>query len=341
VSSVSNDLWFSDAAYRGPGGNYDDAPAGWQMIAQSDPNSDGYFGVAFKNTQTGEVVVANRGSRLDKEGLKQDWAGSDTKILGQGGLGIPASFNRSTEFANQVTADNPGAPIHFTGHSLGGAEAQVQAAVTGGSATTFGAPGAAFAVDSNQAAAASGSVVNYVLPGDLIGSHGKHIGETRMITPSGTTVVKDIAAIVVASLIGGLLGALAVVLGLVIANHPLGNYAKALAGMSGGGGGGNSSSASGGGPPAARITDLHTCPMVTGVVPHVGGPIITGMPTVLTGNQPQARVTDIAICTGPPDMIIKASSTVLVGGLPAARIGDTTVHGGVIVTGLPTVLIGG
>jgi uncharacterized Zn-binding protein involved in type VI secretion len=95
------------------------------------------------------------------------------------------------------------------------------------------------------------------------------------------------------------------------------------------------------GQPAARITDMHTCPMVTGVVPHVGGPIVTGMPTVLTGSLPQARVTDTAICTGPPDMIVKGSATVLVGGLPAARIGDNTVHGGVIVTGLPTVLIGG
>jgi uncharacterized Zn-binding protein involved in type VI secretion len=81
--------------------------------------------------------------------------------------------------------------------------------------------------------------------------------------------------------------------------------------------------------------------MVTVLVPHVGGPIVTGMPTVLTGKLPQARITDIAICVGPPDVIIKASATVLVGKLPAARIGDMTVHGGVIVTGLPTVLIGG
>lgn len=95
------------------------------------------------------------------------------------------------------------------------------------------------------------------------------------------------------------------------------------------------------GPPAARITDMHVCPMVTVLVPHVGGPIVTGMPTVLTGKLPQARITDIAICVGPPDVIIKASATVLVGKLPAARIGDMTVHGGVIVTGLPTVLIGG
>jgi len=94
------------------------------------------------------------------------------------------------------------------------------------------------------------------------------------------------------------------------------------------------------GKPAARITDMHTCPMVTGIVPHVGGPIITGMVTVITGGMPQARVTDTCICTGPPDMIIMGSPTVLVGNLMAARIGDPTVHGGVIVTGYPTVLIG-
>ena len=94
------------------------------------------------------------------------------------------------------------------------------------------------------------------------------------------------------------------------------------------------------GMPAARITDMHTCPMVTVLVPHVGGPIITGCFTVLTGSLPQARITDTCICVGPPDIIVKGSPTVLVGGLMAARIGDLTAHGGVIVTGLFTVLIG-
>jgi uncharacterized Zn-binding protein involved in type VI secretion len=94
-------------------------------------------------------------------------------------------------------------------------------------------------------------------------------------------------------------------------------------------------------PPAARITDMHTCPMVTVVVPHVGGPIIPPCcPTVLTGGLPQARVTDMLICVGPTDVIVKGSAGVFVGGLPAARIGDMTAHGGVIVTGLPTVIIG-
>jgi uncharacterized Zn-binding protein involved in type VI secretion len=95
------------------------------------------------------------------------------------------------------------------------------------------------------------------------------------------------------------------------------------------------------GMPAARVSDMHVCPMVTGVVPHVGGPILPPCcPTVLTGSLPQARVTDMATCVGPPDMIALGSFTVLVGSLPAARLGDMTVHGGTIVLGLPTVLIG-
>jgi len=95
------------------------------------------------------------------------------------------------------------------------------------------------------------------------------------------------------------------------------------------------------GQPAARISDNHTCPMVTGLVPHVGGPIIMGEFTVLVVGMPQARVGDMATCVGPPDTIAKGSTTVMVGGKPAARMGDMTVHGGVIVTGAPTVLIGG
>jgi uncharacterized Zn-binding protein involved in type VI secretion len=96
--------------------------------------------------------------------------------------------------------------------------------------------------------------------------------------------------------------------------------------------------------PAARLGDMHVCPMVTpGVppIPHVGGPILMGAPTVLTGKAPQARISDPCLCVGPPDMIAKGSATVLVAGLPAARIGDTCAHGGSVVMGYPTVLIGG
>jgi uncharacterized Zn-binding protein involved in type VI secretion len=75
-------------------------------------------------------------------------------------------------------------------------------------------------------------------------------------------------------------------------------------------------------------------------VPHVGGPIITGCPTVMIGFMPAARVGDQATCVGPPDVIAMGSFTVMIGGMPAARIGDTTVHGGVITVGFPTVIIG-
>lgn len=95
-------------------------------------------------------------------------------------------------------------------------------------------------------------------------------------------------------------------------------------------------------PPAARITDMHTCPMVTGLVPHVGGPILPpGGFNVMIGGLPAARAGDMLICTGPPDTIIKGSATVMIGGKPAARMGDTTAHGGVITGGCPTVNIGG
>ncbi len=95
------------------------------------------------------------------------------------------------------------------------------------------------------------------------------------------------------------------------------------------------------GAPAARINDMHVCPMTTGPVPHVGGPILPpGEPTVLIGGMPAAKLGDMATCTGPPDSIIAGSGTVLIGGMPAARMGDSTAHGGTIVLGEFTVLIG-
>jgi len=90
---------------------------------------------------------------------------------------------------------------------------------------------------------------------------------------------------------------------------------------------------------------MHTCPMQTPAVPpipHVGGPIVgPGVATVLIGSLPAAVVGDMATCVGPPDTIAKGSATVMIGGMPAARMGDTTAHGGSIVLGLPTVMIGG
>ncbi|MEO6670266.1 MAG: PAAR domain-containing protein [Ferruginibacter sp.] len=98
------------------------------------------------------------------------------------------------------------------------------------------------------------------------------------------------------------------------------------------------------GKPAARISDMHTCPMVTpGLppIPHVGGPITgPGCPTVLIGGMPAAVMGDMCVCVGPPDTIILGSTGVMIGGKPAARMGDQCAHGGSIVVGCPTVLIG-
>jgi uncharacterized Zn-binding protein involved in type VI secretion len=98
-------------------------------------------------------------------------------------------------------------------------------------------------------------------------------------------------------------------------------------------------------PPAARLTDFHQCPMQNPgpiPIPHVGGPILGPCaPTVLIGGLPAAKVGDIALCIGPPDAIVKGSATVKVMGLPAARLGDKTAHGGTVMVGFPTVLIGG
>ena len=99
------------------------------------------------------------------------------------------------------------------------------------------------------------------------------------------------------------------------------------------------------GQPAARIGDMHVCPMVTPgtpPIPHVGGPITSpAAPTVLIGKMPAAGMGSMCVCVGPPDSIVKASMTVLVGKKPAARMGDMTAHGGSIVVGCPLVLIGG
>lgn len=98
------------------------------------------------------------------------------------------------------------------------------------------------------------------------------------------------------------------------------------------------------GQPAARAGDMHVCPMVTpGVppIPHVGGPVLPpGVPTVLIGAMPAATATSMCVCVGPPDLIAMGSVTVLIGSKPAARMGDPTAHGGTVVMGCPTVLIG-
>lgn len=94
-------------------------------------------------------------------------------------------------------------------------------------------------------------------------------------------------------------------------------------------------------PPAARVNDMHTCPMSNGPSPHVGGPVLPpGAPTVLIGGSPAAIVGSLCTCAGPPDSIAQGSQTVLINNMPAARVGDMTAHGGQITVGLPTVLIG-
>lgn len=98
-------------------------------------------------------------------------------------------------------------------------------------------------------------------------------------------------------------------------------------------------------PPAARLTDMHVCPMVTPAlppIPHVGGPVVgPGVVNVLIGSLPAAVVGDSAVCVGPPDTIVKGSATVLIGGRPAVRVGDSTAHGGSVVLGCLNVMIGG
>ena len=96
-------------------------------------------------------------------------------------------------------------------------------------------------------------------------------------------------------------------------------------------------------PPAARISDMHSCPMATPgtpPIPHVGGPILMMCPTVLIGFMPAARQGDMCLCVGPPDTIAKGSLSVTIGGPPAARVGDLTAHGGLITSGCPVVQIG-
>jgi uncharacterized Zn-binding protein involved in type VI secretion len=93
--------------------------------------------------------------------------------------------------------------------------------------------------------------------------------------------------------------------------------------------------------PIATITAMHVCPMVTGIIPHVGGPVLPpGAPTVLIGGLPAARVGDMCVCVGPPDVIVTGAFTVLISGMPAAHLGSMTAHGGSVIMGNPTVLVG-
>lgn len=94
------------------------------------------------------------------------------------------------------------------------------------------------------------------------------------------------------------------------------------------------------GKPAARVGDQHTCPAYCGPVPHIGGPVMVGIPTALIANMPAATLGSTATCTCATDVVIQGSPTVLVGGKPLARMGDAMAHGGKLVVGSPTVLVG-
>ncbi|MCT4671793.1 MAG: PAAR domain-containing protein [Prolixibacteraceae bacterium] len=95
------------------------------------------------------------------------------------------------------------------------------------------------------------------------------------------------------------------------------------------------------GKPIATVTSMHTCPMVTGTVPHVGGPIVgPGSSNVLVNGKPVALMGDTCVCAGPPDTIVQGEPSVLINGKPVATVGCLTAHGGSITLGEPTVIIG-
>lgn len=296
MASVQDYAALSQAVYDGPGSAKTPLPAGWVKIAESKTQSgnagstNGYFGAAYKNESTGEIVIANRGSRLSKEGFKQDWFGSDMSIVAQDPANLPPAFADAEEFAMDVISQNLDSKVSFTGHSLGGAEAQVQAAGFGGDAVTFGAPGVAFAVpDEQDRREAEDRVVNYVLPGDPVTLCGDHIGKTVSLTPTGWTAAKMAASVVLGGLISGPLGLLAAAAGLAT-THMLGNYIAAAAQLptpdatapaNKPSGARTPSASGGGGRPAARVFDptMHGPPLMPG----------PGSPNVLIGGKPAWR----------------------------------------------------
>ncbi|WP_295638083.1 PAAR domain-containing protein [Novosphingobium sp.] len=344
----------AQAAYGGPEGT--SVPLGmeanWEILREADgrpvemhSETSGYFGQAFRNKNTGEVVIASRGSRaIGSDGSMVDWGKTDLLEIGGGKLGLrkgpPESFKDAEAFARRVNENFKPTKLSFTGHSKGAAEAEYSAGVLdeGREAVTFASPGAAFALNEDQIAKAKPFVRNLALPGDVVPAIGRQVGSSDTLGRTAGLAARDVAFNVVLPLAGLLIAPGLALLGLLVGVgldlkyiHPMENYLAAM----------RASPACGGGPMQARITDMHTCPMVTGLVPHVGGPIAIGCPTVLVGGQMAARVGDMATCVGPPDAIAKGSATVRIGGMAAARLGDMTVHGGVITVGFPTVMTGG
>lgn len=177
--SVQDMLFFSALAYEGPIGtesynqilnNY--GYTDWTCLQQSPANADSYFGLAFQNTVTHDIVVANRGSSTS-----QDWSVTDKDIVEQT---VAPAFTDALDFANDIEASNANSTIFTTGHSLGGAEAQYVAAQLQVAGVTFSAPGVQWA-----APGVSADVDNYVFAGEPIGEFGSHIGSVITILPNG------------------------------------------------------------------------------------------------------------------------------------------------------------
>lgn len=332
------------AVYGGPGKTSvpTEMQAEWEILPEKLYTDNGYYGQAFRNKTTNEIVVASRGSRTPgDEGSCTDWIESDLVGIGGGNLNkllgmkpnIPGTFKDARELAAAVKGKYPGAKITLTGHSKGAAEAEFAAGVLdrGMGAVTFASPGAAFVLSPKQIAAARPFIRNYSLTGDWVPTVGRHVGSDALLDPTMSQAVKSAVFNI---LLPAALGPLGWLVGKILDAafiHPMANYLGAMM----------QNPAFGGGPLQARVTDMHVCPMVTGLVPHVGGPITAGCPTVFVGMLAAARILDAATCAGPPDAIAKGSATVFIGGMSAARLGDMTAHGGVITTGMPTVFTGG
>lgn len=295
MATPSENALLSEAAYAGPDGAAAAAPPGWTWVGQSTAagggtqgSANGYFGAAYMNNATGEIVIANRGSRLNREGLKQDWGGSDVDIARQSPQHVPAAFDDSEAFATEISQQFPDHPLNFTGHSLGGAEAQVQAARfdKGSNATTFGAPGAAFAVRADQAALAAPHVTNYYLPGDPVAMRGDHVGQSVRLTPGKAEMAKDIGAIALGAMIGGPLGVLVAAAG-IAATHMMAFYKAALASLPSS----PSSPSAGGGP--LQVIDVMNKIICSGC-PKPQPLKVTTNPNVFASKQLCATIMDCA-----------------------------------------------
>ena len=175
-TSWTPDQW--DAALQ-----QDTSTASWQFLGKSSVDPQAYFGVAFENSDTGQIVIANRGSETGYDLLV-----SDIDIL-RGT--VPPAFLAAEQFACQITTayQGSGRQVLVTGHSLGGADAEYQAAKLGLGGDTFAALGARFA-----AAGSAPNLVNYLFPQDAVANLAPHIGPVAYIEPNGPAQWLDLLA---------------------------------------------------------------------------------------------------------------------------------------------------